>query len=136
MEVSSVNRWPWVALLLAALLGALWLLHPILLPFLLGALIAYLGDPAVDRLEARGYRRTTGVVCVFLLFSLLLAALLLIAIPLLIEQVDQLIQAVPVFYRALGLRTPGDSINAECGRRRASSNRLGSGINGPVGVRW
>ena len=101
VEAPSVNRWPWVALLLAALFGALWLLHPILLPFLLGALIAYLGDPAVDRLEARGYRRTTGVVCVFLLFSLLLAALLLIAIPLLIEQVDQFIRAVPVFYRWL-----------------------------------
>ena len=43
MEVSSVNRWPWVALLLAALLGALWLLHPILLPFLLGALIGLPG---------------------------------------------------------------------------------------------
>ena len=39
----------------AALAGWLvYLLSPILTPFLVSALLAYLGDPLVDRLEARG----------------------------------------------------------------------------------
>ena len=101
MESPAVNRWPWVALVTAALIAFFWLLHPILLPFLLGALIAYLGDPLVDRLEARGHRRTTGVIAVFCAFSLLLSSLMLVAIPLLIDQVDQVIKNIPVFYRWL-----------------------------------
>ena len=99
METPTVNRWPWVALVMAVLLVVFWLLHPILLPFLLGALIAYLGDPLVDRFEARGYSRTTGVVAVFLAFALLLSSLMLVAIPLLIDQIDQVIKNIPVFYR-------------------------------------
>ncbi|MEL0313883.1 MAG: AI-2E family transporter [Halieaceae bacterium] len=101
MESPAVNRWPWVALVTAVLIAFFWLLHPILLPFLLGALIAYLGDPLVDRLEARGHRRTTGVIAVFCAFSLLLSSLMLVAIPLLIDQVDQVIKNIPVFYRWL-----------------------------------
>ena len=60
-----VNRWP---LALAALLffGALvYLLQPILLPFVLGALIAYLGDPLADFLERRSMSRTVAVVLGF-----------------------------------------------------------------------
>jgi hypothetical protein len=48
-----------------------YLLQPILLPFVLGGLIAYFGDPLVDRVEARGGSRTLGVVLVFLVFTLL-----------------------------------------------------------------
>ena len=39
-------------------------LRDILMPFAVGALIAYLGDPLVDRLEARGFTRTSGVALV------------------------------------------------------------------------
>ena len=48
--MTQVNRWFWlVALLIVAVF--LYLLAPILLPFIMGALLAYLGDPLVDRLE-------------------------------------------------------------------------------------
>jgi len=84
-------------LLVAGLL--LWALHPILAPFLLGGLIAYLGDPLVDRLEARGYGRTGGVVLVFILITLLTTLLLLVGVPLLIDQLDQAIRKLPLLYR-------------------------------------
>ena len=65
-------KWlPW--LLLAVALIFVWQLHAILAPFVIGALIAYMGDPVVDRLEARGFSRSSGVAIVFvaLLLSLI-----------------------------------------------------------------
>ena len=56
----DLRRWMWPgALLLLAFL--LYLLHGILSPFLVGILLAYLGDPLVDRLERMGLSRTAGV---------------------------------------------------------------------------
>ena len=69
----TVNRWPFVVGLIAAMAVFIWALHPILAPFLVGALIAYLGDPMVDALEARGFGRSSGVILVFLVLVLLLS---------------------------------------------------------------
>ena len=96
---STVNRWPFVVGLIAAITVFIWTLHPILAPFLVGALIAYLGDPIVDALEARGYGRSSGVVLVFLVLLLVTSLILLVGIPLLIDQLDQAIKKVPVLYR-------------------------------------
>ncbi len=97
----SVQRWP-LALAGAALLaGAFYLLQPILLPFVLGALIGYLGDPLVDRLERRGLQRTLGVVVVFVFFTALMVLAILVAIPLVVQQLDALLQKIPQFYQWL-----------------------------------
>ncbi|HBX57569.1 AI-2E family transporter [Pseudomonas sp. UBA2684] len=87
-------RWLWIAGLL--LLGwLLYLLHPILSPFLIGVLLAYLGDPLVDRLERWKLSRTWGVVVVFALFSLLMAILLLVLVPMLGKQLMRLYELAP-----------------------------------------
>lgn len=53
-------------LLVAAIsAGLLYLLAPVLTPFLFAALLAYLGDPLIDRLETRGFSRTGAVAYVF-----------------------------------------------------------------------
>ncbi|MBN7798501.1 AI-2E family transporter [Parahaliea mediterranea] len=93
------NRWPWFLAVLLAFGVAFYALQPILLPFVLGALIGYLGDPLVDILEGRGIGRTVGVSLVFLLFTALLALGLLIAIPALLNQLDALVGKVPALYR-------------------------------------
>ncbi len=81
----------WVLLLLTAAVGVgIHLLQPILAPFLVGALLAYLGDPVVDRLEARGMGRTAAVAAVFSALILILCLSLLITLPLLIEQLQLL----------------------------------------------
>ncbi|MEM1111344.1 MAG: AI-2E family transporter [Pseudomonadota bacterium] len=94
-----VNRW-WLALIAVLVLGLLLhLLQPILLPFVLGALIAYLGDPLVDQLERRRVNRTVGVVVVFLLLTLIVLAVLLIAVPNILQQLDALIRKLPALYQ-------------------------------------
>lgn len=92
MAVSS--RWLWIAVVLV-LGGLLYLLHPILSPFLVGILIAYLGDPLVDRLERLKLSRTWGVIVVFGLFTLLMALALLVLIPMLGKQLARLYELLP-----------------------------------------
>ncbi|WP_271408854.1 AI-2E family transporter [Pseudomonas sp. Q1-7] len=92
--MTDSRRWLWLGGLL--LLG--WLLYqllPVLSPFLVGMLLAYLGDPLVDRLERSGLSRTWGVVLVFGLFGLILLALLLVLLPMLGRQLLRLYEVAP-----------------------------------------
>lgn len=73
-----------------------YLLKPILAPFLVGMAIAYLGDPLVDRLE-KTVGRTGGVVIVFSLISLIFMAGLLLLVPMLLSEVASLIRSIPGF---------------------------------------
>lgn len=93
-----VNRWPLVFGVFAALAVLFWILQPILLPFVVGALIGYLGDPLVDRIEERGGSRTLGVVLVFLVFSGLSVLALFFAVPVLLQQLDGLVGRLPLIY--------------------------------------
>jgi predicted PurR-regulated permease PerM len=96
-----VYRWPIALAVLAALAGLLYFLQPILTPFVLGGLIAYLGDPMVDRLERRGVQRSLGVAIVFLLFTAIVVLALIFALPMLVHQLDALVGKVPDIYRWL-----------------------------------
>jgi predicted PurR-regulated permease PerM len=78
------RRWQWLAA--TVLLGVvLFLLAPVLTPFALAALFAYLGDPVVDRLEKR-FSRTTSVVIVFSAMTLAVAGILALLIPEIVRQ--------------------------------------------------
>lgn len=96
-----MNRWPIGLLAVIVLLLLLYLLQPILTPFVVGGLVAYLGDPLVDALERRRCSRTLGVLMVFVLFGSIVALALLFAIPMLLHQFDVLIQKIPEIYRWL-----------------------------------
>ena len=92
--MSDAQKW----LLLAGLLIGAWviyLLSPVLSPFLVGALLAYLGDPVTDRLEHRGVPRTLAVVIVFGFMFLAGLVLLFILIPLLQDQIFALRDRIP-----------------------------------------
>jgi len=78
--------------------GALiYLLAPVLTPFLLGALLAYLGDPLVDRLEMLKLSRTASVVVVFVVILLVLLCLPLVLLPLIEQQINALIANMPKY---------------------------------------
>ena len=60
-----------------AALAVLWLvalLGPILTPFVFAALLGWLGDPLVDRLERSGRSRPVAVTLVFVLMLMLWSA--------------------------------------------------------------
>ncbi len=83
----QVNNKLLILLVALALLG--WLLaslEPVLMPFILGALFGYLGDPIADRLEALGLSRTLSVVICFIVITLLLLGVIVLLVPLLINQ--------------------------------------------------
>src|SRR5687768_18613134 len=65
-----------------AVLALVWLLAPILTPFVFAGMLGWLGDPMVDRIEATGRSRNTAVILVFSLMLLLLVLALLILVPL------------------------------------------------------
>ena len=72
----------WFFLILALVAGGLvYLLSPILSPFLIGALLAYLADPVADRLEDAGLSRAVSVIIVFIAMSALVFMLFLLFIP-------------------------------------------------------
>jgi predicted PurR-regulated permease PerM len=85
---------PWLAAGLGFLV-LLWLLAPILTPFVLGAALAYLGDPIVDRLQRWRLSRTAGVCVVFLVIGLFSLVAVLLIIPMLYTQVVGLLNRIP-----------------------------------------
>ena len=92
--MTHVQRWQW--LVIAAVIGWLvWLLSPILLPFMLAAVFAYLGDPLVDRLERLRIGRGLAASIVFLVMLLLVALALLLLVPLIQRQIARFIAALP-----------------------------------------
>lgn len=88
----------WTLLSLVAIVWLLLLLEPILMPFFVSMILAYLGDPLTDRLEAKGLSRRLAVSVVFLVLSLVLTVGFLVLIPLLGRQLAQLIDALPAVF--------------------------------------
>lgn len=84
---------------LAGLGWLVYLLSPILTPFVAGATLAYLSDPLADRLEGLGLRRTMAVLLVFLALSVVLGLSLVLLIPALENQIDHLVDNLPQLLR-------------------------------------
>ena len=78
-------------------LALMWLLGDVLLPFILGAILAYLLDPLADRLQRAGMRRVWAVTVITLgaLLALVLTGLLIV--PTLVQQATALIEITPQF---------------------------------------
>jgi predicted PurR-regulated permease PerM len=91
--MNDSQRW----LIFACLVGfgiLIYLLSPVLTPFLVAALLAYLGDPLVDRLEAK-MPRSLAVTIVFICLFVVVGALLVLLLPALQQQVVALIKGLP-----------------------------------------
>ena len=88
------RRVQWAALGLFVL-WVVSLLSPILSPFVFAALLGWLGDPMVDRLQARGMGRNSAVILVFAAMSVVLLVALILLVPLLEQQIVTLVESLP-----------------------------------------
>ena len=88
-----------IVLLAFAAAGALllYLLAPILTPFLLAALLAYVANPLVKQLTRLKLPRTLAVVLVFALFLAAFVLLLIFLIPLVYRQVANFASQLPAY---------------------------------------
>ena len=115
--MDSDRRINW--LIAAALTGwVLYLLAPVLTPFVAAALLAYMGDPLADRLQRLKLPRTVAVVAVFLITFLVLALLIVLVGPLIKSQIAALFEALPDIARRVEqvwLPTVMEWLNVEAG---------------------
>jgi predicted PurR-regulated permease PerM len=125
--------WIGVAVAVVVLLS---LVQGILLPFAAGFVIAYVLAPAVARLERWGVGRTLGSLFVLVLFMMAVAFVLFLLIPLIQNQVVQLIGKVPSLVGTLQAeigklmallreRLPADEVNKV---RDALGGKLGEAL--------
>jgi predicted PurR-regulated permease PerM len=91
-EVS--RRWQLLAIT-AVIVYLVWLLSPVLMPFAVAAMLAYLGDPLADRLERMGLNRMWAATIVFVVLLIVLIGVLLLLIPLVARQIENLIGNLP-----------------------------------------
>jgi predicted PurR-regulated permease PerM len=88
----------------------LWAARPVLVPFILGLVLAYLLLPLIQWLERhmpsrlRAWRvaRPLSIVLTYLLFLLIIAGVVAFIVPVMAEQVGTFIQRVPQYYEQLG----------------------------------
>jgi len=97
MKLSKNQRtalaWGGVAVALGLLL---WLLSPVLAPFVTAMVLAYALTPAVDALARRRVPRVLAVLIVELLFAMALLALVLLVLPILNKEIPALREQIPV----------------------------------------
>lgn len=79
-------------------------LGPVLTPFLVGAILAYLGTPMVDAMERRGLPRALGTTIAVFAFGVAIAGLFLVLIPLVQAEVSLASKRLPELLSAAGGR--------------------------------
>ena len=90
----------WVAALVV-FIAALWLLSPVMLPFVAGIVLAYLLNPLARRLERLGVARAVaGLVIIVLALAALIVLVLLLA-PILVGQLSAFIDRLPGYVTRL-----------------------------------
>lgn len=125
----------------AMLLALLWLLTPILTPFVAAAVIGYVLNPGVDWMEQRRIPRVLAVLIAIVGMGMLIAALLLVVLPILGNELPLLKERIPAllakidlaigpWLRQLGVGTSIDfpALQKAIAARLASGDGTGSAL--------
>ena len=91
----------WSILISFILIGAIWLLSGILLPFLIGAAIAYFLNPIADKLERIGINRLFSTIIIFGTFLLCLLLFSVLALPKIANEIFSFWENIPVIINKL-----------------------------------
>lgn len=85
----------------AVLFLLLWVLGDVILPFILGAAIAYLFDPVADALQRVGFSRVMATVTITVGSILVFVVVGLLVIPTLVQQAAGLVDTAPQLFQRL-----------------------------------
>lgn len=94
-RVLTLRNYVWIAGAAAVIFLGLRFLGPVLTPFLIGAILAYLGTPLVDWAHGHRVSRGLSTTIVVLLFGILLLALFVVLIPLVQSELSLAARRVP-----------------------------------------
>lgn len=86
--------WFWLTAF-ALLVVAIALLKGILLPFVVAMVTAYFLNPVADRLQALGLNRALSAALIIAVVAVLVALALVLLVPVLVDQIRQLVTALP-----------------------------------------
>ena len=101
------RQYLWIAGAALVVVLALHWLGAVLTPFLIGAILAYLGTPLTEALQRRGVPRSVGTLLVILLFGVAIFGLFLVLVPLIQAEVTAASKKLPeLFGRAVGSLAP------------------------------
>lgn len=111
----------WIGLLIALIL-VLWIFRGILLPFVVGAALAYLLNPLVNQLQKWRFNRAWATVVVLLSVLTIVISLFFMFVPMIGQQIIGLIQRLPRYVSDLQelSATWAPEINAWLGPDRAA----------------
>lgn len=98
------GRWRFWLAAAAVFLLLLWLLNDILLPFVVGMVVAYFLDPVVARLQRLGLSRTMATTAVTIVAVLLAVGIAMAILPPLFGQVEALIAKAPEYVVKASMR--------------------------------
>jgi predicted PurR-regulated permease PerM len=97
MQLTAAQRqalaWLGIALGLAVVL---WLLAPVLTPFVVASVLAYALAPIVNKLTARKLPRVLAVIAVEVVFLVLLASVALLIVPIIAKELPLLREQIPI----------------------------------------
>ncbi len=91
----------WWGIATAVFILVIWVLGGVLLPFIVGAAVAYFLDPVADRLERAGLSRATATVVITLFAAVAFTLVMLIVVPFAVQQIAGLAQSAPGYVAQL-----------------------------------
>lgn len=86
---------------LGFMLGLLYYIRGIFIPFVMGFLIAYLLDPLVDFVEKKGCLRSRAIIIIYLLISGVLCLFTVFILPVIYHDLNQLILILPQYVQSV-----------------------------------
>jgi predicted PurR-regulated permease PerM len=96
----------WIAMLAAVIAVVVLLLREVLLPFVAGAVLAYLLDPLATRLKRLEMNRLVATLAIVGLFIVGVVALIILTAPIIVEEIAHFIDSFPLYVKQLqGLAT-------------------------------
>jgi len=137
-RLGARRRYAWLTfiLILLGVLAALWMVRGVLLPFILAAVIAYVFEPSVTRLESAGLRRFGGVLVIYLIVALSIGGFVRFLVPVLetestkvLSELNRFVRNAPNYYERLeaGVGDFVDSVTS--GEDAASSESIAPPIS-------